>query len=272
MITDADKQRFIDEGVIRVDNVVPESLCCAVRETICDYLGMTADDPQTWPEQQSKGHGLVPIYHAQALWNVRQHPAVHETFAALHGTEQLWVTYDRVSFKIRDPDQHEASPADPIHWDGDPTQHRKQRSIQGLLYLTDTEANQGAFCCVPNIYQHLDAYLEENPEHGPGRRPVVDPIDIRVIEGAAGSLVLWDRTMPHSSTINLNRQPRWVQYLSMDPVSDEAARGKRVKLFKDKGLPDWAVAQIVPGQVVPEPGTLAELTSLGRRLVGIDRW
>ncbi|MGD8415808.1 MAG: phytanoyl-CoA dioxygenase family protein [Pseudomonadales bacterium] len=271
MISQADKRRFEEQGYLLVENVVPDSLCARVRAAICEFLEMSEEDPASWPAEQSKGHGIVPIHHPQALWNVRQHPAVHRAFADLHGQDALWVTFDRVSFKTRDRNVITPGPADPIHWDGHPGRHAR-RSLQGLVYLTDTSADQGAFCCAPDLYRRLTDYLAEHPEHAETRRPEVPADQIHPVPGPAGSLVIWDRRMPHSSTFNLTDRPRWVQYVAMDPAADEAARAERVREFMEKRPPRWAVVQNVPGQLIPEPGPLPQLTGLGRRLVGLEPW
>ena len=57
--------------------------------------------------------GMVPIWGHQALWDVRQHPSVHAAFAEACGTEELWVSLDRVS--INAP----GGPGLSIHWDID---------------------------------------------------------------------------------------------------------------------------------------------------------
>ncbi len=269
MITEADKQRFDEQGYLLVEGLVDEAHCRAVRETICAHLGITESDPSSWPP--SRGHGVINLFHAQALWDVRQLPAVHRAFAELHGTEALWVGTDRVSFKVHDPAESNAGPAEPIHWDGDPSRLTR-RYLQGLLYLTDTSADQGAFCCVPGIYRHLDDYLARHPQHAGGRRPDVSDQQIEVVPGPAGSMVIWDRRLPHSSTHNLSDRPRWVQYIAMDPVGDEAARATRVAEFEDRMPPAWALKQTVPGQEIPEPGPRVELSVLGQKLVGLTSW
>jgi len=271
MITETDKRRFSKDGYLLVENVVPESLCAAVRSTICEFLDMQADDPASWPESQSRGHGIVPIHHPQALWDVRQHPAVHQVFAALHDTEKLWVVVDRVSFKTRDRDSPPPGPAEPIHWDRHPGDDGGL-SLQGLVYLTDTAPDQGAFCCAPALYRDLNGYLARHPEHGHSRQPVVDPESIEVVGGPAGSLLVWNRKLPHSSTYNRCGQPRWVQYVAMDPAGDDAARANRVTEFHDRMPPQWAIVQNVTGQKVPEPGGPVRLSALGRKLVGIEVW
>jgi hypothetical protein len=269
MITEADKQRFDEQGYLLVESLVDEAHCRAVRETICTHLGFHEQDPSSWPT--SRGHGVINLFHAQALWDVRQLPAVHQAFAALHGSQALWVGTDRVSFKVRDPAQTGTGPAEPIHWDGDPARSTG-RSLQGLVYLTDTSEDQGAFCCVPEIYRNLDDYLSRHPELTGGRRPDVSGLDIDVVAGPAGSLVIWDRRLPHSSTHNLTDRPRWVQYIAMDPVGDEAARDRRVADIESMMPPAWALRQTVPGQKIPEPGPRPRLTDLGRKLVGLADW
>lgn len=269
MITEADKQRFDEQGYLLVEGLVDEAHCKAVRQTICAHLGIAEADPATWP--RSRGHGVINLFHAQALWNVRQLPPVHQAFAALHGTQSLWVGTDRVSFKVRDAAHTGSGPAEPIHWDGDPAKLTR-RSLQGLLYLTDTSAEQGAFCCVPDIYRHLDDYLARHPEHASGRRPDVAEDQIEVVPGPAGSMVIWDRRLPHSSTHNLTDRPRWVQYIAMDPVGDDDARVTRVAEFEAMMPPAWALRQTVPGQEIPEPGPRPELTALGEKLVGLADW
>ena len=269
MIGQADKQHFEDQGYLLVPALVPEHLCAAVRETICAHLDFQEHDPATWPKLP--GHGVINLFHAQSLWDVRQHPAVHEAFAALHGTRELWVGTDRVSFKTRDGNRREPGPAEPIHWDGHPGR-LPGRSLQGLLYLTDTAEDQGAFCCVPAIYREIDAFLTEHPDAAERRRPDWTGMDLHTVGGPAGSMVIWDRRLPHSSTFNLTHRPRWVQYIAMDPVRDEAARRARVAEFQEKMPPPWAMRQIVPGQQIPEPGPLPDLSGLGRALVGLDDW
>ncbi len=269
MITEADRQRFEEQGYLLVEGLVDEAHCRAVRKTICAHLGIDEADPSSWP--QSRGHGVINLFHAQAFWDVRQLPSVHAAFASLHGTDALWVGTDRVSFKTGNPDQQGDEPAEPIHWDGDPSRSTG-RSLQGLVYLSDTSEAQGAFCCVPGIYRHLDDYLARHPDHAHSRRPDISNESVEVVAGSAGSMVIWDRRLPHSSMHNLTRRPRWVQYIAMDPVGDESARAARVAEFETMMPPAWALRQTMPGQEIPERGARPRLSALGEKLVGLAHW
>lgn len=271
MIGASDRARFFEQGYLVLENVVPADLCARVRAVVSDFTGVVEEDPPTWRRQSAQGHGIVPVHHAQALWDVRQLPAMHAAFAALYGTERLWVTIDRVSVKV--PASLFDSPyrVDPVHWDGDP-RRAGGLSIQGLVYLTDTPAEQGAFCCVPDLFRELQSWLAQH-QHDPNPlQPDVTAYEVLPIGAPAGSLVLWDRRMPHTSAANLGDRPRWVQYVAMNPAGDEAARQALRRLCLDKRPPGWAVRQNVPGQRDPEPGDPATLTPLGRRLAGIDPW
>jgi hypothetical protein len=158
-----------------------------------------------------------------------------------------------------------------VHWDGDP-RRAGGRSIQGLVYLADTAPEQGAFCCVPGLFRDLDGWLPEHQDDPNPLRPDVTGYEVLPVGAPAGSLVLWDRRMPHSSGENLCDRPRWVQYVAMHPAGDDTARAALARLWREKRPPDWALRQNVPGQQNPEPGEPATLTPLGRRLAGVDPW
>ena len=267
MLTEAMKAELAENGYAVVDGVVPKALCDAVIEAVASFLGVDAGAPSTW--EVAHGHGIVPLHHHPALWEVRQHPAVHAVFAELYGSRALWSSVDRASFKP--PAGDEAVRVSRLHWDADPRQRKETAGYQGLVYLTDTDADQGAFCCAPEIYRDLPGWLEAHSTSVSDALAEATPKATRV-GGKAGSLLVWSRLMPHSSARNESTRPRWVQYVTMSPVSDEAARLELAAAFRDKRAPAWALRQKVPGQCNPEPGQVAELTSLGRRLAGLDPW
>jgi len=101
-----------------------------------------------------------------------------------------------------------------IHHDVDP--HRPPKVFGGLVYLTDTPAERGAFRCVPGIFRDLPGWLERHPDAG---IDVVDPEghDVVAVPGRAGDLVMWDVRLPHANGENLADAPRVVQYVSMFP-------------------------------------------------------
>ena len=267
MLTEATKAELAENGYAVVDGVVPKPLCDAVIAAVASFLDVDLGAPSTW--RVAHGHGIVPLHHHPALWEVRQHPAVHAVFTELYGSRALWSSVDRASFKP--PAGDEAVRVSRLHWDADPRQPKETAGYQGLVYLTDTDADQGAFCCAPEIYRELPNWLDAHRTSVSDALAEATPTATR-IGGKAGSLLVWSRLMPHSSARNESRRPRWVQYVTMSPASDEAARLELAGAFRDKRAPEWALRQKVRGQCNPEPGPVAELTSLGRRLAGVDPW
>lgn len=265
------RSELFENGFLVVEEVVPSALCEAVVEDTAEFLGIEPDDPTTWYANCSPGHGIVPLHHGQALWDVRQWPGVHTLFEELYDDEALWVSMDRVSFKAPAAGWAGGGRTSPLHWDTDPRRPRRAE-FQGLVYLRDTTEEQGAFCCAPDVYANLPEWVADRSVVEARAAVNESATPRRRLGGRAGSMVIWHRQMPHSSARNDAGLPRWVQYVTMDVAGDEAERLDRVRLFEEKRPPGWAVRQEVPGQLIPEPGPIAELTPLGRRLVGLDAW
>lgn len=265
------RSRLFEHGFLVVDDVVPTALCEAVVEETAEFVGVVPDDPSTWYGNCAAGHGIVPLHHGQALWNVRQWPGVHAVFRELYEEEALWVSMDRVSLKVPAAGWDGGDRVSPLHWDTDPRLPRRA-DFQGLVYLRDTADDQGAFCCAPEVYADLSEWVAGRRVSDARAAVNASDTPIRRIGGRAGSMVIWHRQMPHSSGRNDAALPRWVQYVTMDVAASEEERLERVRLFGEKRPPEWAVRQEVPGQLIPEPGPVPELTALGRRLVGLDAW
>lgn len=83
-------------------------------------------------------------------------------------------------------------------------------------------------------------------------------------------LVIWSARLPHQGGRNRGTRPRVSQAVSMHPEGSESEREARIACWREKRAPAWWRGW--KRQVDPEPGQPAELTALGRRLVGIDRW
>ena len=255
------RESFLREGVVVVEDAVPIGVCEAV---IAATLGFMDTLP---PRSGQVGHGIVPLHHAQALWDLRTLPAVHNVFAAIHGTHELLVSVDRVSAKPPSADARQVR--SPLHWDCDPFTV-DELGTQGLVYLTDTSQDQGPFCCVPAIYQNLAAYRERHAGDLDRQRPRFDEADVVRVPGQRGSLVVFHRLMPHSSELNRSGAPRYTQYVAMGP-STAQARATTAELWRTGMPPEWAIRQRVQGQQIPELDS-SELTNLGARLAGVTPW
>ena len=133
-------------GYVIVHNALPEENLRATRDDIWPHTVADPDDAETWYRQDViRPVGLVEMYHYQSMWNNRQHPRIYDIFRAVHGTEQLAVSIDRVGLKPPDIPAHpEYAHKGMIHWDTDMTKYPDiPFHVQGVLSLTDTEPEMG---------------------------------------------------------------------------------------------------------------------------------
>ena len=63
--------------------------------------------------------------------------------------------------------------------------------VQGVLYLTDTAANQGAFRCVPGFHRRIETWLKSLPSGADPRREDLEKFGAVPIAGRAGDLIIW---------------------------------------------------------------------------------
>jgi ectoine hydroxylase-related dioxygenase (phytanoyl-CoA dioxygenase family) len=90
--------------------------------------------------------------------------------------------------------------------------------VQGILYLTDTPADQGAFSCIPGFNRSLAQWLNELPPTEDPRQAILRHSGMKPIAGKAGDLVLWHLSLPHGSSPNRGTKPRLVQYITLRPT------------------------------------------------------
>ena len=50
-----------------------------------------------------------------------------------------------------------------FHWDIDTTMRPLPRMVQGVLYLTDTTAEQGGFQCAPGFHRQFHEWVKTQP-------------------------------------------------------------------------------------------------------------
>jgi hypothetical protein len=279
VLTPEDHAFFQENGYLRVRNVAPKENCDAVIEMIWDFLGLDRDNPEDWYRDPLPKGGMIEIYQHQAMWDNRQNPKLYQVFAELIGTEKLWVTMDRVNMK---PPRHPAHPEYDhkgfTHWDVDTSNlsHLKRFWVQGVLYLADTDADMGGFQCIPGFHRGLEEWIKTQPADRNPRVPDLDSLPpgrkLTPIPGKAGDLVIWDRLLAHGNGHNVSNRPRFAQYIAMSPAREEdaEARQERIACWQERRPPKAPYFYGDPRE--PEFSRLAELTPLGRKLLGLDPW
>lgn len=260
-----------ENGYVVVRKAVPLRNCRAAERAVWEFAGMDPDDSQTWYPDQPKGI-MKEIYQHQSLWDNRQYPRVHEAFSQIHRTQKLLVSQDRAS--INPPEREDYQFKGPwLHWDRELDPSNDVAGVQGILYLNDTPANQGAFTCVPGFHLKLRAWLDGLAEEAKPRELVREQLSDHAhpVAGKAGDLVIWNRDVPHGSSPNSGTRPRVSQYITMNPASDAptAAWRQERKTWWQQRLTGLGGNK---KEKEHEEGETAQLTPLGRRLLGVDPW
>ena len=158
VLTAEDRKFWEENGYVVVHNAVPPENLKAAERAVWDFLEMQSDDPVSWYPDPPRSTIMAEMYQHQALWGNRQSPRVHQAFAEIWGTEKLWVSIDRAS--MNPPELPDWKYPSHLHWDTK-LEPPIEFWVQGVLYLTDTAANQGAFTCVPGFHRQLESWLKE---------------------------------------------------------------------------------------------------------------
>ncbi|WP_230688027.1 phytanoyl-CoA dioxygenase family protein [Hymenobacter ruricola] len=215
-VLSAEDLAFWDEhGYVIVRGAVSKEQARATEWAVWEALGMDPNDAATW-YQKPIGKGIMmDFYHHPTLLVNRQSKRIQKAFAQLWQTADLWKTTDRTSFNPPETAtyQHQGTP---LHWDMS-LEPPLRFGTQGLLYLCDTPAEQGAFRCVPGFHRQLGSWLAGLPEGVDPRRVNLDAQAVP-IAAEAGDFVIWHHALPHGSSPNRGTYPRIVQYLNMYPV------------------------------------------------------
>jgi hypothetical protein len=263
------RTQLMENGYVLVPGAVSPELCAAVVDLIWKRLDRDPDDPATW---YGADPTLFELYHAQEEWDVRQHPALLEAFAQVLGTEQLWVSTDRVWMKPPlSPEHPEYHDSGFVHLDFDPRPGAGNElpwTVQGVVVLTDTDVDQGGFWCVPEVYRVMDEWQRDQPAEL--QEWSYGDFEPTSVPGRAGDLVIWSARTPHGNGPNHSTRPRLAQYVTMFPAlcDDEAARAEQIRGWQDRLVPSFGRKPLTR----ESDGPPARLTALGRKLVGLDAW
>ena len=270
----ADREFFDTNGYVVLHDAVPPANLQAVVDALFWFLGLDPKNPDDWYREPHSPGGMVEMYQHQALWDNRQWPRIHEAMTELWGTAKLWVSIDRAGLKVPcHPAHPEWNHPGFLHLDADTTRLPITFGLQGVLYLTDTAADQGGFRCVPGWHKRVEDWVRIQSLPPVERDREIAALPDTPIPGRAGDYIIWHRGLPHGNGLNRSSRPRLAQYISMRPAgTDEAARADRVRRWQERLPPEgnWVLGD--PRQVEPRTGRTAALTPLGRRLLGADPW
>ncbi|WP_175409737.1 phytanoyl-CoA dioxygenase family protein [Streptomyces sp. TRM64462] len=295
VLSDADFAFWQTYGYVVVREAIPADAARRLLDFTWEFQGLDPDRPDTWYEdrpfrtdldRELHVYGFVEAYHHQLIWDSRQTRRVYDAFVDVWDCEELWVTLDRLNLNppnVKNRDRALIAPTDKgfdieLHWDVDTTLGVPPQRVQGIIALNDTRPELGGFQCCPELFRLFDRWKAAQPADRDPVRPAVDRAEFPVVrpELKAGDLLIWNGLLAHGVARNTSRDGvRAVQYLSMMPALEghETLRTSRVDSWRRLSTPDWN--RTLVGDAIRHEslryGT-AELTGLGRRLLGLDPW
>lgn len=280
VMSEEDWQFWEHNGYIVIRNAVPREQALATAAFIWEFEEKDPADPATWytpPRAEMKmkelaNTGMVECYNNQHLWNNRQMPRVHDAFTDIWGTEKLWVTIDRanLNFPMRPGFEYKGF----IHWDYDP--ETRPVNVQGVLALADqTDEEMGGFQCIPELYRTYDTWKLTQPEDRNRFLPDTTGFETVKVKLEAGDLLIFNSLEPHGIRPNLSvDKVRIAQYISMMPAEEdnEPLRQWRINSWRDRIAPEGYAFPGDPRKWEQTRYGTAELSDLGKKLLGLEKW
>ena len=163
-----------------------------------------------------------------------------------------------------------------IHWDYDP--ETKPQNVQGVLALADQDdENMGGFQCIPWLYRNYDTWKLTQPEDRDRFQPSLEGLEDKIVKVKmeAGDLLIFNSTEPHGIRPNKSKDKvRIAQYISMMPAEpeNEVLKNWRINSWKNRIAPEGYAFPGDPRNWEQTKYEEAELTDLGKKLLGLNDW
>lgn len=206
-------------GYLVIPSVLTAAQCEQSRQAVWQHLQAEPEHPASWYQHLTLCEKIMlPLFRHPALDANRQVPVIRQIFEQLWQRTDLVMSTDRVSFN---PPQTATwkFPGPGMHWDME-LRTPVKFATQGLIYLTDTTAEQGAFCCVPGFHLQIEQWLQQQQDENTLQQQNWAQWPVKAIAAKAGDLIIWHHALPHGPSKNMTDQPRMVQYINMYPVAD----------------------------------------------------
>lgn len=278
-LTEDEFQFWLYNGYVVVKGAISKAQAKQTAQAVWEFEEKSPNDPSTWytpprAEMEMKeliGSGMVEMYNHPEMWKNRQSQRIYDAFADIWGMDDLWVTIDRANLNF--PMQADKPFKGFIHWDYDP--ETKPVNVQGVLALVDqTDENMGGFQCIPELFRTYDTWKLTQPADRDRFKPDTTGFTPTKVKMEAGDLLIFNSTQPHGIRPNLTKDKvRVAQYISMMPAEPEnkALVEWRINSWKNKISPTgYAFPGDPRGLEKIQP--VANLTDLGKKLLGLDPW
>lgn len=220
VLNEQDLQFWNENGYFIIREAISKQDCENTIQLICDFLEIDINDPDSWYRPHPARQGImVQLFQHSQLEKNRKSPKIRGAYEQLWGRTDLWMNTDRVSFN---PPENEkfTFPGPRLHWDVS-LELPIPFGLQGLLYLSDTSASQGAFTLVPGFQHKIENWVNSLPKGTDPRREDLYALGAKPIAANAGDFIIWHQALPHGSSPNTSAKPRIVQYINYLPIDAE---------------------------------------------------
>ena len=218
LLTQQQHKFFAEYGYLVIPSVITKLQAQQTCDFIWHFLGKEPTNPETWTHPHPAWQKtMVQLFDHPLLTKNRNSEKIQQLYQELWQTTELVTSTDRVGFNPPETPRLGYQGIG-LHWDLDLSSPIKF-GLQGLLYLTDTAENQGAFTCVPGFQHKIDDWLAELPE---GANPQLQDLAVlgaKPIAACAGDFIVWHQALPHGTSPNTANTARIVQYINMYPVT-----------------------------------------------------
>ena len=224
VLSEEDLEFWNKNGYIVIKDAISKEDCEATQKAIWDFLAMDPDTKESWYKRHEDQKGLMLNFSDHETLNKnRLSPKIKKAYEQLYNTKDIFKTIDKVSFNPPETDEFTFL-GSALHWDTSLKQPITF-GLQGLLYLTDCGANDGAFHCVAGFHNKINHWLDHlEPDENP-RDKAIETLQADPILGNAGDFIIWDNRLPHCATPNKGKSPRMVQYLTYLPNDYKMSKG-----------------------------------------------
>jgi ectoine hydroxylase-related dioxygenase (phytanoyl-CoA dioxygenase family) len=281
VLSEADFKHWQTYGFVVVRNAVPAANVERLVKFLWEFQELDPDNPDTWDAPQRRDHamkelnnsGMVEVYNHQLLWDNRQYQRVYDAFVDIWDEERLWVTIDRAN--LNTPNRSGRAFSGFIHTDIDTTLDPLPINTQGVLSLVDVDEEIGGFQCVPEFFRTFEEWKKRQPAQRDGFKPDVTGFDLYSVPMKAGDLLIFNSLLAHGIRPNMSAdRVRMAQYISMRPADEGNAelRERRIVSWRERRAPEGYAFPGDPREWERTRYGAAELTPLGRRLLGLDPW
>jgi ectoine hydroxylase-related dioxygenase (phytanoyl-CoA dioxygenase family) len=132
----------------------------------------------------------------------------------------------------------------------------------------------GGFQCIPELYRTYDTWKLTQPEDRDHYKPDTTGFHLEKVKLEAGDLLIFNSLEPHGIRANTSKDKvRIAQYISMMPAQEDNEELRQWRINSWKGR-EAMQGFAFPGDPLEreKKNAVAELSPLGKKLLGIEKW